>query len=136
MLNRVNNPKTKGYAYYGGRGITVCERWLRFEGFYADMGPTYENGLSLDRIDSNGNYEPSNCRWVTLTEQNRNKRSNVLLTFRSHTLIMSAWSERLGIPYSRLAYRVSRGWPHERALTEGIAPERVAATLAELDRTA
>ncbi|MEV5703041.1 AP2 domain-containing protein [Streptomyces anthocyanicus] len=134
MLNRTTNPNTKGYTYYGGRGITVCERWRKFENFYADMGPTFRDGLSLDRIDSNGNYEPANCRWVDLPEQNRNKRSNVHLTLHGHTLIMSAWAEKLGIPYSRLAYRVSKGWPHERALTEGVAPERVAATLEELEQ--
>ncbi|RSN55599.1 hypothetical protein DMH12_15385 [Streptomyces sp. WAC 04229] len=134
MLNRVTNPNVKAYPYYGGRGITVCERWLRFENFYADMGPTYREDLSLDRIDTNGNYEPGNCRWVTMDEQARNKRSNVRLTFHGHTLIMSEWAERIGIPYSRLAYRVSKGWPHERALTENIDPERVAAALIELEQ--
>ncbi|MGA5670096.1 hypothetical protein ACPCTG_32020 [Streptomyces pseudogriseolus] len=134
MLNRVTNPKAKGYKHYGGRGITVCERWRKFENFYADMASTYRDGLSIDRIDSNGNYEPSNCRWVTMDEQARNKRSNVLLTFHGHTLVMSQWARKLGIPYSRLAYRVSKGWPHERALTESVAPERIATVLKELDQ--
>jgi hypothetical protein len=134
MLNRVTNPKVRAYTYYGGRGITVCEQWRKFENFYADMGPTYRDDLSLDRIDSNGNYEPSNCRWVPMDEQARNKRSNVLLTFHGHTLVMSEWARKLDIPYSRLAYRVSKGWSHERALTEGVASERLAVVLKELEQ--
>ncbi len=73
MLTRCRNQNHDSYPDYGGRGITVCERWLRFENFYADMGERPE-GTSLDRIDRDGNYEASNCRWATLAEQQRNKR--------------------------------------------------------------
>lgn len=73
MKYRCSNAKNKDYKYYGARGIKVCDRWLKFENFYEDMGERYP-GHSLDRIDFNGNYEPSNCRWASATEQNRNKR--------------------------------------------------------------
>lgn len=78
MKDRCSNPNNKNYKYYGGRGIKVCDRWVNsFENFYEDMGDK-PKGLVIDRINNDGNYEPNNCRWVTITENNRNKSDIVL----------------------------------------------------------
>jgi len=76
MLQRCRNSNWPGYRYYGGRGISVCERWLDFENFYADIGPRPSPELSIDRINNNGNYEPNNCRWADAKTQNNNQRRN------------------------------------------------------------
>lgn len=78
MIGRCCNPNSAVFHYYGGRGITVCERWKKFENFLADMGERPSPDLSLDRIDNNGNYEPGNCRWATWDVQCANKRSLIL----------------------------------------------------------
>ena len=120
MLERCRNPKSKTYAYYGGRGIIVCERWQGesgFENFVADMGPR-PSGKTLERKDTNGNYDPENCKWATGIEQGRNQRSNRLITFRGETLNVSAWAERLVVPVSRILSRLHRGWSERDALAK------------------
>ena len=79
MKSRCLNPNDSSYVDYGGRGITVCERWMTFETFRDDMLPTYQEGLQLDRIDNDGNYEPSNCKWSTRSENTKNTRRKALL---------------------------------------------------------
>lgn len=119
MRKRCTNRNQKTFSYYGGRGIAVCDRWSSFENFFKDMGKC-PAGFSIDRIDTNGNYEPSNCRWVDLKTQARNKRTNHLLTFNGKTQCISAWAEEIGIKRDTLKRRIYLGWSTERALTEGV----------------
>lgn len=94
---------------YGGRGISVCERWMHFENFLADMGARPGDGYSLERIDNDGNYEPGNCRWATSLEQVRNRRCTVRLTSAGETLTLKEWSRRLKVSYQTLYGRYKRG---------------------------
>ncbi|RLD00172.1 MAG: hypothetical protein DRI65_16635 [Chloroflexota bacterium] len=108
------NPK---YPTYGARGIAVCDRWLEsFDNFFADMGIRPDN-TSIDRINNEGDYTPENCRWATPTEQARNTRRNVNLSFNGKTQCISAWAEELGIKKGTIQARLYRGWSTERALT-------------------
>jgi len=118
MLQRCKNPKHKRYAEWGGRGIKVCERWETFANFLADMGKRPSLKHSVDRFpDTNGNYEPSNCRWATNKEQCNNKRNNHLLTFNGKTQTLTQWAEETGIKYSALSDRILSGWSVGDALT-------------------
>lgn len=104
MKTRCLNPNSTKYQDYGGRGITVCERWVNsFENFLADMGKRPSSRHSLDRYpDLNGNYEPLNCRWATTPQQGRNKRNNVMIETNGFNMPLSAWAELMGIPYMKL----------------------------------
>lgn len=116
MLNRCRNEHCEKWKDYGGRGITVCERWLQFVNFLADMGER-PAGMMIERIDNNGNYEPSNCRWATRKEQGRNKRNNFLVAYEGRTQCLSAWSEELNMPTGLIQQRLARlNWPIDRAL--------------------
>jgi hypothetical protein len=119
MHGRCFNPKNHKYADYGGRGITVCDRWrYSFENFLADMGRKPSLKHSLGRIDNDGNYEPGNCRWETIAQQTRNRRSNRLLTIHGETLCLTDWAKRYGLPPRTVLARVrDYGWTIERALT-------------------
>ena len=112
-------PTSRDYKDYGGRGIKVCERWLHsFADFEADMGPRPSLAHSIDRYpNKDGDYEPGNCRWATLTEQGRNKRNNHMVTIDNETLCFSEWAERFGISADVAWTRVSRGWSERAALT-------------------
>ena len=109
MLARCTNSNNPAWEHYGGRGITVCERWKEFENFYSDMGDHPFVGAELDRIDNNGNYEPSNCRWATRSEQTSNTRRNVMLTIDGVTNTVMWWSKQVGISYRTLSNRVHSG---------------------------
>jgi hypothetical protein len=117
MRQRCNDPNIAQWLNYGGRGITVCSRWDRFDHFVEDMYPTYRDGLTLDRIDNNGDYSPSNCRWATRAEQANNKRGNHNITHDGRTMNMTQWAKELGMPRTRLKTRLKLGWSVERALS-------------------
>lgn len=108
LKTRCYNTRHHSYPYYGGRGITVCERWLNsFENFVADMGECPPE-LSLDRIDNDGNYEPSNCRWATRKEQAVNNRANVFIDHEGERWTRSQWATRIGVSASLLRYHLKR----------------------------
>lgn len=119
MKARCLNKKHKYFDVYGGRGITVCARWINsFEAFLEDMGarPTIEH--SIDRIDNDGNYEPMNVRWALAKVQARNRSSNRYITFNGLTLSISEWAERTGLSKVTIRDRIERaGWSIDRALT-------------------
>lgn len=118
MKQRCNNTNHQAYPQYGGRGITVCERWEHsFKNFLEDMGHRPSVRHSIDRIDNDGNYEPGNCRWATVTQQGRNKHNNVMLSCCGETLCQSEWAERIGISPEGIAARIRRGWSVQDAVT-------------------
>lgn len=117
LRQRCQNPNDAAYASYGGRGITVCERWQKFENFYADMGDR-PKGKTLDRIDNSKGYSPENCRWATAKEQGRNKRNNVKFSYAGKELTLAEWGEITGVAYKTLHRRIRvYGWSIEKALT-------------------
>ena len=118
MIARCRDPKAHAFADYGGRGITVCERWLVFENFLEDMGNRPE-GRTLDRKNNNGNYEPGNCRWATRIEQQQNRRTNSVFTAFGETKCLSEWARYLGLPKSTLANRIRRGRSMDQAIAMG-----------------
>lgn len=118
MRKRCNNPNSSSYYLYGGRGIKVCEEWDKFLPFYYwSMQNGYAENLSIDRINYDGNYEPSNCRWVDSEQQNNNTRQNVFITYNGKTLTLSQWAKYVGLTYSCLKARLYNGWSIEKALT-------------------
>lgn len=123
ILARCLNPNQAAYANYGGRGITVCDRWLEFINFHADMGDA-PAGHSIDRIDNDGGYSPDNCRWANRSEQNRNRRNVRLLTIDGETAPMAEWSERYGIALSTVWLRIKKGWSEEQAVKTPVVRDR------------
>ncbi len=117
MMARCSNPRIAHFKNYGGRGITVCERWHKFENFLEDMGLRPSLGHSIDRIDPNGNYESANCRWATDTEQQRNRRDTRKITFNGETLSHVDWSLRLGTYKDLVMHRLNAGWPEHLAVS-------------------
>ena len=113
MLKRCRDKNFKEYMNYGGRGISVCERWRLFENFLMDMGDM-PPAMTLDRINNDGNYEPNNCRWATRATQSRNSRQSRLYTFNGETLCLSDWAERLDLGRGTLQFRIAKGWPIQR----------------------
>ena len=116
MLARCKDVNHKEFANYGGRGISVCDRWVAgFEFFLSDMGKR-PAGTSIDRINSDGNYEPGNCRWATSEEQAKNKKVTKTITHNGLTNTITEWGKILGIPRDRISLRLKRGKSVEQAL--------------------
>lgn len=118
MKGRCENPQNDAYADYGGRGIRVCDRWLDFDAFLADMGPRPSPRHSIDRKNNDGDYEPNNCHWATPSEQSRNTSRNVWIEYEGERMVATDWAARYGLPAPVLLSRIRRGWPIERALRE------------------
>jgi hypothetical protein len=126
MIARCTNPKNRSYSEYGGRGIAVCDLWRHsFKDFSADMGDPPTARHTLDRTDNDLGYDPSNCRWATSKQQNRNRRSNHWVEWRGENKTLAEWGEdprliALGITQAYLCERIRKGWDVERAMTEQI----------------
>lgn len=126
MRNRCNNPNDDRFADYGGRGITVCERWNDFDKFLADMGQKPSDDHQLDRKDNDRGYSPDNCRWATRKQQQRNMRSNRLVSYSGETRSVTEWAERLEINAITLWARLNRGWTIDEAMNTAVKkPRRV-----------
>lgn len=117
MRQRCNNDKSQRFELYGGRGIKVCREWDEdFMSFYRwSLSNGYKEGLSIDRIDNNGDYEPDNCRWVDQKEQNNNTRRTNFITYKGKTQSLKQWSEELNLNYSTLRSRLRIGWSVEES---------------------
>jgi hypothetical protein len=122
MRSRCLHRTNKQFPDYGGRGITICQRWLdSFAHFLADMGSAPSRQHSIDRINNDGPYSPENCRWATAAQQNRNTRNNRYLEFQGKRMILTDWATALGVPYKRIHDRLRHGWTVEEALTLPVA---------------
>jgi hypothetical protein len=111
MKQRCYDSNHKAYNHYGGRGIAMCEEWRTdFWKFLEDMGKRPSKLHSIDRINVNGNYEPDNCRWATMKEQQNNRRNNVLLTYNNKTQTQAQWANELGISEKTISSRLALGW--------------------------
>ena len=109
MKGRCNRPTCNGYERYGGRGISYCDKWSAFQGFFEDMGDSFEEGLSLDRLDNDLDYCKDNCKWSTIKEQALNKTTNVKVTIDGVTLCLSQWRDLYGLTNSMVYKRNDRG---------------------------
>lgn len=118
MIRRCTNRNDQAYERYGGRGIKVCKQWMEFENFLKDMSEKPTDKHQIDRIDNNGNYCKSNCRWATRKQQQRNKRNNHLITFEGRTQCVTAWAEEFNIHKGTLRSRIyTYGWSIGKAIT-------------------
>jgi hypothetical protein len=115
MHSRCKIPSATGYKNYGGKGVSVCERWNSFENFLSDMGDA-PDGMSIDRKDSTGNYEPENCKWATRKEQNRNQFDLPMFEYKGKTQCLSAWAEEVGSTFGTIKARLNNGWTFCKAI--------------------
>ena len=121
MKQRCHNKKRVEYKDYGGRGIKVCDEWLNSTTFIDwALNNGYSDELTLDRIDNNGNYCPSNCRWVDKKTQMRNRRNNHCVTYKGQTKTLTEWAEENGLTYAQLLKRLKLGWSFEETISKPI----------------
>jgi len=126
MISRCNNKSIECFPRYGGKGISVCPRWRKFDNFYSDMGPRPTDRHTLDRIDGTGNYEPGNCRWATVHEQNVNRKSTVMIEYHGKSLCLKDWAKELNIGHKALHFRIRvKHWDIERAFTTPISSSSI-----------
>lgn len=120
LRRRCNDASRPDYDRYGGRGIRVCDEWDRDVASFCEWAVSsgYGKGLSIERIDNNGNYEPSNCRWATVLEQSNNRRSNRQITFRGETKPITEFAKEYGLKPATLFQRIKSNWDLELALTK------------------
>lgn len=124
IISRTRYSGDTNYKRYGGRGIVVCAAWRTFMGFYKDMGSGYREGLQIDRIDNDGNYEPGNCRWVTQSENCNNKRQNHRITWKGITKTLTEWSKIIGMNRDTLRHRIKTyGYSIDEAFTRRLQHE-------------
>lgn len=117
MLQRCNNSNNKDYYNYGARGVKVCDEWMEYINFYNwSMKNGYTDGVSIDRVNPNGNYEPSNCRWITNKMQQNNKRNNIHIIYEGTPLTLTELAEKTGINRDTLEMRYIRGDRQERLI--------------------
>lgn len=117
IRHRCRNPKRADYERYGGRGVTVCDRWYdSFEAFLSDMGKRPSSGHSIERKDNSKGYEPDNCQWATAKDQANNRRSSRMMTLGGITKTVAQWSDETGVPRNTLYHRLDRGWTPEQAI--------------------
>jgi hypothetical protein len=116
MRERCNNTKHKKYKVYGGRGITICERWNDFKSFLMDMGRKPDPKFTIERDDVNGNYEPANCRWIDRKDQGRNKRNSVFVTYNGKRMLLIDVVDDLGLSRSAVYGRLQNGWTLAQAI--------------------
>lgn len=127
MRRRCGNPDAADYYLYGARGIKVCDRWQTFANFYADMGNLPFDGAQIDRIDTDGDYCPENCRWTTATENMRNRRMNHFITYQGETRCITEWEQIKGLPRDRINMRLKAGWSLEKAMETPVKKTGIAA---------
>ncbi len=118
MKDRCLNANSDCFRRYGGRGITICERWkTSFANFYADMGDKPSPKHTIERIDNNGNYEPRNCKWATRKEQGRNRNPRKALTINGVTKSMSDWARESGMTVQAISYRIKTGYKDSQIIS-------------------
>ena len=125
MKSRCYNPKNKNYNHYGERGVKICQEWQEFEAFESwALLHGYQDGLTIERKDVNDGYSPENCCWVTLAEQQKNKRTNRLITYHGETHIASEWDDILGFNRGIVVSRLERGWSEEETVSIPLGQRR------------